>query len=65
MNSGTQMSMQWIQSNINLMITNSDQVIQEVGNSMNILMLQNKVERFVVTIDKNLKQVIILKLDNF
>jgi hypothetical protein len=64
-NSGTQMSTQWTQSNINQMINHSDPSIQQIGNSMNILMLQNKVERFVITIDKDLKQVIILKLDNF
>jgi hypothetical protein len=62
---GPQMSNTWTQNNINQMRNHSDSNIQQIGNSMNTLMLQNKVERFVVTIDKTLKQIIILKLDNF
>ncbi len=64
-NSGTQMSDSWTRSNIALMIKHSDVDIQQIGNTMDTLLKQNKIERFIVTIDKNLKQVIILKLDNF
>ena len=62
-NSGPQMSNTWIQNNITLMINHSDPAIHALGNTM----LQNasKIEKFVLTVDKDLKQVIILKLDNF
>ncbi|MFN8438016.1 MAG: hypothetical protein U0V72_10265 [Cytophagales bacterium] len=62
---GTQMSNPWTQNNIALMVQHSDQSINQIGVVMNNLYNQGKIERFVVTIDKDLKQVIILKLDNF
>ncbi len=41
----------------------SDVAIKDLGNTM--FFNSNKIERYVITVDKDLKQVIVLKLDNF
>lgn len=60
---GTQMSSTWIDNNITLMQNHATASIRGVGNIMRQNM--SKIEGYVVTVDKDLKQVIILKLDNF
>ena len=60
---GTQMSTQWQNNTIQQMRESADINIQNLGNTL--FQNQSKIERYVLTIDKDLKQVIIIKLDNF
>jgi hypothetical protein len=65
-NNGTQMSDTWIGYNIESMQTHPTDVnMQQLGNTAQQVRLQGRIERYVLTIDKDLKQIIILKLDNF
>lgn len=60
---GTQMSDEWIRGTIDQMRTSGDANLQSIGN-----MLRNnfsKIERFVTTVDKGNKQVVIIKLNPF
>lgn len=43
----------------------TDVNMQQLGNTAQQARLQGRIERYVLTIDKDLKQIIILKLDNF
>jgi hypothetical protein len=58
---GTQMGNDWIDANILKMINSHDNNVANIGN----ILRQNQLERYVFTVDKDLKQVIIFKLDNF
>jgi hypothetical protein len=60
---GTQMSDDWIRGTIDQMRTSGDANLQSIGN-----MLRNnfsKIERFVTTVDKGNKQIVIIKLNPF
>ena len=60
---GTQMGSDWINANIEKMITNPDNSINRIGN----ILKQNNtsIERYVFTVDKDIKQIIIMKIENF
>jgi hypothetical protein len=62
-NNGTQMSNQWQRAKISEMRASNDLDIQNIGD----ILFQNlsKIERYILTVDKEFKQVIIVKLDNF
>lgn len=64
-NNGVQMSEEWLRAKIKDMQFHSDPTIQQIGDNLQKLLKQNKLEKFVVTVDKDLKQVIIIKLDTF
>jgi len=62
-NMGTQMGDQWTRANILKMVNNPNADIANIGNIL--FQNQSQIERYVFTVDKDLKQVIIFKLDNF
>jgi hypothetical protein len=62
---GVQMSDDWIRSTIGEMESSTDVLISGMGAQLRIAYNSNKIERYVSTVDRKLKQVVILKLDNF
>ncbi|HEY9049626.1 MAG TPA: hypothetical protein VIN08_27200, partial [Ohtaekwangia sp.] len=62
-NEGVQMGNLWQQTKITMMRESSDLGIKSLGDVM--FQNQRKIERYVLTVDKDLKQVIVIKLDNF
>ena len=62
-NFGTQMGRDWTAQKIDQMINSADQNLQALGN----VMFQNQaiLEKYVVTVDKELRQIVIIKLPNF
>ncbi|MBV8252074.1 MAG: fibronectin type III domain-containing protein [Chitinophaga sp.] len=64
-NKGMQMSQTWIDGNIELMVNSTNTELNTLGHTLERLSLQGRIEKYVVTVDKELGQVIIFKLDNF
>ena len=62
-NTGTQMSGQWKTAKINEMLQSADEEIRRLGQILDDN--EDLIEGYVMTIDKDLKQVIFLKLDDF
>jgi hypothetical protein len=62
-NSGYQMGGTWTRNKIDMMRTSPNSTISSIGNILDAN--SNLIERYVLTIDKELKQIIIIKLDNF
>ena len=62
-NNGTQMSGQWKTAKINEMLQSTDEEVRRLGQILDDN--EDLIEGYVMTIDKDLKQVIFLKLDNF
>ncbi len=57
------MSTQWQTAKIQEMLSSQDIGIKQLGKTLDDN--THLIERYVLTIDKDLKQVILLKLDNF
>ena len=62
-NEGVQMGNLWQNAKIGVMRESSNLSVKSLGDVM--FQNQRKIERYVLTIDKELKQVIIIRLDNF
>jgi hypothetical protein len=62
-NEGAQMSSEWIEYTIRRMQRSPDANVKNTGD----ILRQNidNIEKYVLTVDKDLKQIIIMKLDNF
>ena len=62
-NTGTQMSAQWQRAKIDEMLNSTNSEIRALGQVLDNS--EHLVERYVLTVDKDLKQVIVIRLDNF
>jgi|GEM_PF-5049331 len=62
-NTGTQMSAQWQRAKIDEMLNSTNSEIRALGQVLDNS--EHLVERYVLTVDKDLKQVIVVRLDNF
>jgi hypothetical protein len=60
---GTQMSGQWQRAKIDEMLNSTNSDIKRLGQLLDDN--EHLIEKYVLTLDKDLKQVIIIKLDNF
>ncbi|HMP30702.1 MAG TPA: hypothetical protein PKD85_13940, partial [Saprospiraceae bacterium] len=60
---GPQMSDPWIASNVSILFNSTDPLKKALGNSLNVVLNNGKTTKFVVSVDKELKQVIIIKID--
>jgi len=60
---GTQMGNDWIDATIQEMRSSQDNNVANIGNILR--QNRNQIERYVFTVDKDLEQIIIFKLDNF
>jgi hypothetical protein len=62
-NNGAQMGNQWTRYTIDRMVKSSQQSVKDVGNLL--FVNQNKIERYVLTVDQTTNQIIILKLGDY
>ena len=60
---GIQMGDDWIDATIQEMRSSQDNNVANIGNIL--FQNQTQIERYVFTVDKDLKQIIIVKLENF
>ena len=60
---GTQMGDRWINANIQKMIRSTNADVKNIGNILDTNFVN--IERYVFTVDKDLEQIIIFKLDIF
>jgi len=60
---GTQMSDEWIEATIEQMRNSQDLNLQSIGNML--FKNKNNIQKYITTIDKGSKQIVVIKLDKF